>query len=248
MEVHSLLAEHPIRPAERRPAALLEVPIRLAERRPADPSRRPAVRAGHPEVRRRHPAERHLEVPIPREEVPPEVPIPPVDVHPAVRRPEAPIHPEARHPEAVHPEARHPEVHLEARRPEVPSHPAAHPAAHLEDRPEARRHLEDPIHPVVHHLAGPIHPAVHQEGARVHRAAARIRLHGRSPSFEHPPWSAVGAAQTNQSPNAYPIVGDKATPESGNSAMIFTSAVTPCPAPPVGIMAPNPPPANALPL
>ena len=188
-----------------------EVPSPPAEHPPAAPN--PLV--GHAAPLEGPLAERPLEdlppVPIlragvPREvllEVLLEVPILPVDVPPTVRHREVPI----RHP-VVRPEALLPAVRPEARR------LAAHPPA-------------APILPAVPRLAAPIPPAVHRAGARVHRAAARIRVHGRSPSFEHPPWFAPRADQTNQSPNAYPIDGDNAIPESGNSATSFTSAVTP---------------------
>ena len=170
----------------------------------------------------------------------------PVEHRPEAR-PAGPTPPELppAHPEAVH-LAAHPEAHLgeallaapnppavrrpgvqrAARRPAVPTRPAVHL------RPE------DPIRPAEPHLAE----------VRSHRAAARIRVHGRSASFEHPPWSVSRQFQMNQSPNAYPIDGDMAIPESGNIVTIFTSAVTPCPGPPVGTMTPKPPPAKAMPL
>jgi len=205
-------------------------PSRLEEHRQAA---RPA--APTPAVRRQD--ARHQDARLPpaehRPEARPAGPNPP-KVHPA--RPAAvhqAVHPhlEAHPGEALlaapnRPAVRRPGAHQGARRPEDPNRPAVH------------RRPEDPSRPAEPRLAE----------VRSHPVAARIRVHGRSASFEHPPWPASRQVETNQSPNAYPIDGDMAMPESGNIVTTFTSAVTPCPGPPVGTMIPRPPPAKAMPL
>jgi len=209
-------------------------PIRPGERRQAGPNHPAVARPAAPN----HPA-------VARPAAPIRLAVHPPEVRPeAARRPEVPtrraVHLAAVHPpEVVRREVPHrPAVHPPVVRREVPLRPAVHPPV---VRPEAARRPEVP------RLAAPIRPEAVHPAVPSHRAAARIRVHGRSASFEHLP-VALRQVQTNQSPNAYPIVGDIATPGSGKSATTFISAVTPCPGPPVGIMIPKPPPANPLPL
>jgi hypothetical protein len=163
----------PNRPAERRP----EDPNRPGVRRPEDPNRP----GGHEDrLEERRPVVLHLvERPVVGHQVDrPAAPIPEVghpearlaDPIPAERRPAVPIRLAERHPEA---------------RPEDPNRPA-------ERHPAARHHPAVPIPLAARHPAAPNLPGAHHHQAALHPPeAARIRVHDRSQSFEHPPWSAL---------------------------------------------------------